>query len=225
MSASPAKRLIRLAAGLLLTAVAIVMALRAGVGLSPWEVFHQGLSRTFGITFGTASILVGIVAIVVAVLLGEAFGLGTLCNIFVVGWMVDLINFFGWIPVCHGLWTGLGMLLGSVAVMALGTCLYMSTGFGSGPRDALMVVLVRRLPLSVGWIRALLEGSALVIGFLLGGEVGIGTVVAVVGIGFAVQWTFTLFRFDPAAVPQQTLAQTLAEWRGLLHSSKGGSSR
>ena len=132
------RRLGLLLSGLAVSAVGIVLMLQANIGLEPWSVLQQGMSKTFGITYGAAASIVGAAVIALAFFCGESFGLGTLANIFICPVMIDLLLYLNWIPLFTGLWSGLAALLAGMELLALGTWLYMKSALGSGPRDAIM---------------------------------------------------------------------------------------
>ena len=203
--------------GLLVSAVGITMMLQANVGLEPWSVLQNGMSIFFGITYGTAAMIVGAAVIAVAILCGESFGIGTLANIFVCPLFIDGLLYLGWIPQMQGLWSGLLMLLGGMELLAIGTWMYMKSALGSGPRDALMVVLARKTGRSVGFCRAVVELIAIFVGWRLGGQVGIGTIVTGVGVGTLFNLNFALLRFRAADLHQENLPETLRRIR-----SRGG---
>ncbi len=204
------KRLCSLVLGLFLYAFGVVLCIQANIGYAPWEVLHVGLSYRLGISIGTASIGIGLIICLIVFLLGEKLGLGTLLNILIIGLFIDIIFAVNIIPIMHNLWLGILMLIGGLFTIALGSYLYIASAFGAGPRDSLMTFLKRRFMWPVGVCRSLVEGTALFIGYLLGGQVGIGTLIAVVGIGFCVQIVFGILRFNPADVKHETLSDT---WR------------
>lgn len=138
------RRLLLLAGGLMVSAIGVVLMLQANVGLEAWSVLQNGMSIFFGITYGTAAMIVGAAVIAIAVLCGESFGIGTLGNIFFCPVCIDLLLYLDWIPQMQGLFSGLLMLLAGMELLAIGTWLYMKSALGSGPRDALMVVLARK---------------------------------------------------------------------------------
>lgn len=207
------RRFAVLALGLLVSAVGIVMMLQANVGLEPWSVLQQGLAESVHITYGTASMIVGAAAIGVAVLFGESFGFGTIINIVLCAIFIDGLLALGWIPAMHGLWSGILMLLGGLELLALGTYLYMQSALGSGPRDALMVALARKTGRSVGLCRASVEVIVILSGWLLGGQVGIGTVIAALGLGSLFNVNFHLLHFRAAELHQENVAETLRNLR------------
>ena len=212
-------RFLRLIWGLFLYAVGIVLIINANLGVSPWDVFHQGLSSLLGITFGIASIVTGIAIVAVIAVMKEAVGFGTLMNMIMVGVFVDMLMLGRMIPETHNFAAGLLMTIAGLLVIALGSFFYMGAGYGAGPRDSLMVVLTRRTGRQVGLCRAGVEGAALACGWLLGGHVGIGTVISAFGIGFAIQIVFTLLRFDVQAIRQETFAETCARLKSFRRLS------
>jgi len=210
------KRFARLIWGLMLCSVGIYMAIQANIGLAPWDAFSMGLSYATGITYGDASILSGLVIIGIDLILREKIGFGTILNTILIGKMVDLLEYVNLIPLLENFWWGLGLLLLGQSIMCVGAHYYISAAMGCGPRDSLMVALgkrVKRFP--VGLIRILIEGTALLCGWLMGAKVGLGTLIAAVGVGFILEIVFRLFRFDVKAVRHEGLLDTLRNW-GLL---------
>lgn len=207
------RRMAWLVAGLAVSALGITLMLQANVGLEPWSVLQQGLSETLGITYGTASMIVGAVAIGAAMLCGESFGFGTVINIILCAVFIDGLLWLGWIPQMTSLLPGVGMLLIGLELLALGTWMYMKSALGAGPRDALMVALARRTGRSVGLCRATVEIFVIVAGFLLGGQVGIGTVISALGLGSLFNINFHLLHFRAAELHQENIAETLRNLR------------
>ena len=187
--------------------------LQANIGLEPWSVLQQGMSKTFGITYGTAASLVGAAVIAIAFFCGESFGIGTLANIFVCPLFIDALLYLNWIPLFEGLAAGLAALLAGMELLALGTWMYMKSALGSGPRDALMVVLARKTHRSVGVCRAAVEVVIVLIGWRLGGQVGIGTVISAVGVGSLFNLNFALLHVAPAGLHQENLPETIRRLR------------
>ena len=202
-------RLFWLVAGVAVSALGITMMLQANIGLEPWSVLQQGLAQTVGITYGTASMIVGAAAIGTAVLCGESFGIGTVVDIVLCAACVDGLLWLDWIPQMHSLLPGVLMLLGGMELLALGTWMYMKSALGAGPRDALMVALAHKTGRSVGLCRASVEIVVIIIGFLLGGQVGIGTVICAVGLGSLFNINFHLLHFRAAELHQENVAETL----------------
>ncbi|HEX5502119.1 MAG TPA: membrane protein [Thermomicrobiales bacterium] len=190
-----------LVAGLFCFALGLVLTLKAALGLGPWDVFHWGLKRHTGLTFGQANIIVSLVVLLVAWALGQRPRVGTVLNMLLVGTFVDLIVRSGVIPsVEHHAWPlRLAVDLAGVAVVGLGTAFYIKGDLGAGPRDGLMLVLTRRSGRPIALVRGSIELSVLVVGFFLGGTAGPGTLVFALGIGPAVAGAFKLFRINTQA--------------------------
>jgi len=201
-------RLIRLIFGLFLYALGIVVTLKAQVGYAPWDVLHVGLAKTTGLTIGLASILVGILVVAVAFFLGEKLGIGTILNMILIGVFLDIILQLNVIPAMDKFIWGVIMLIVGLFIISLATYFYIGSGLGAGPRDSLMVALARRTKLSIGFCRGTIEVIAVVVGWKLGGMAGIGTVIAALAIGFCIQITFRVLKFDAKEVDHQTLTGT-----------------
>jgi uncharacterized membrane protein YczE len=179
-------------------ALGTVMTLRANIGLSPWDVLADGIQSHTPLTFGVAVIAIGAVLVAGTWLGGVRPGIGTIANMIGIGLFADLL-----------LATGIGRevmneslalrvpldLLG-IATIGLGSALYIGAELGTGPRDSLMVMLSRRAKLRIGVARAIIEGTALVAGIVLGGTAGVGTALFALGIGPLVDLAFRLFGME-----------------------------
>ena len=201
-------RILNMVFGLFLYALGIVLMINASIGYAPWEVFHVGLANTVGLSIGVTSILAGIVIFVIVTTAGEKLGLGTVASMILTGLFIDLIFFVSVIPVAKTLVSGIIVLVAGLFIVALGSYFYMKSALGVGPRDNLMVVLARKTRLPVGLCRSAIEVFVTAIGWLLGGMVGIGTIIAGITVGFCVQLVFKLLRFDVTKVKHETLRDT-----------------
>lgn len=190
------KRLPSLFFGLFLFGVGIVTNLQSNLGMIPWGVLHVGIAETTSLTIGQISQLVGLVVVIMSWRLGFAPGLGTLANMFFVGFFVDLIIGWNIIPMQSELAGQLGLLFLSVVIFGAASLFYLRVQLGAGPRDSLMIGLVKKLDKPVVYIRGAIEVTVFVLGYLMGGPVGIGTVVTALTIGFSVQFFFKLGRFS-----------------------------
>ena len=208
-------RIIRLFWGLFLYSVGIVLTIHANIGLSPWDVFHQGVAKQLGITMGITNILVSAIIITVSALFRERIGFGTVCNMISIGIFIDILMLGGFIPVMSSFLPGVVMLIAGLFTIALATYFYVGAGYGAGPRDSLMIMLTKRTGRPVGLCRSVVEGSVLAIGWLLGGKAGIGTVISAFGMGFAIQAVFTPLRFNVREVKHESLPETIRRWRGI----------
>lgn len=185
-----ARRLPRLFGGLVLGGIGISLMVNADLGLGPWDVLHQGVNIHTGIPIGAANILIGALLMVLWIPLRERPGIGTFANMIMIGLTIDVVRI--WLPEPSVMWQQLVFLGLGTFLFGPGTGLYLSAGLGPGPRDGLMTAIARRGP-SVRRVRTLIELSALVFGFLLGGSVGLGTILFAFTIGPNVQ--FFLERF------------------------------
>ena len=175
------RRLTQLLAGLVLYGVSLAMLVRAGLGLDPWDVFHVGVAGRTGLSIGQVVIVVSFAVLILWIPIRQWPGLGTIVNAIVIGLATDL--FLSLLDAPHALAWRIVMMAGGVAANGLATSLYIGAQLGPGPRDGLMTGLVRRTGRSVRVVRTALELAVLTIGWLLGGTVGIGTVVYALSIG------------------------------------------
>ncbi|QEN06739.1 hypothetical protein EXM22_01555 [Oceanispirochaeta crateris] len=205
------QRFCKLIFGLFLYALGIVLTIKANIGYGPWEVFHVGLGNTVGISIGNASILVGLALVVITLLMGEKVGFGTILNMILIGVFLDLILMSNLIGIVDHFYWGILVLVLGLYTISLGSFFYIDSGFGAGPRDGLMVALKRKFTLPIGVIRSIIELTATTIGWFLGGMVGVGTLISVVMIGFCVQSTFGILKFDPTKVTHSTLNESYQE--------------
>lgn len=194
------QRVIRLFIGLFLYAVGIVLTINANLGLSPWDVFHQGISHLNGVTMGQASIAVGIILVILDAVLGERLGWGTLCNMLFIGLFMDLIMLNHFIPTVKGIIPGVVMMFLGMVVIGVASYFYIGAELGSGPRDGLMIALTKKTHKSVRFVRNTIELSALFVGYLLGGFVGIGTLIMALSLGYIIQFMFKVFKFDVGGI-------------------------
>lgn len=179
------RRLPRLVLGLVIFGLGISLLVRGELGLGPWDVLHQGLSDRTGFGIGTVTILVGVALLFLWVPLRQRLGLGTVLNAILIGVVVDLALVV--IPEVDSLALHWVLMPAGVLGMAIGSGFYIGAGLGPGPRDGLMTGIAGRTEWSVRSVRTGIELSVLVVGFLLGGTVGIGTVVQALTIGPLVQ--------------------------------------
>lgn len=191
-----AKNIFRLMFGIALFSIGIVCTINANLGIAPWDTFHQGINLHSNLTFGQASIVVGLILLIINYILREHIGLGTILNIFFIGIIIDILFKYEIIPVMDTFISGFIMIIIGMIIISFGSYYYIGAGFGAGPRDGLMVGLVKKTNLPIGLIRAIIEVSVLVIGYSLGGKVGIGTLILAIGIGPIVQIIFKTVKFD-----------------------------
>lgn len=185
------RRLGQLYLGLVLYGVSAAMQVQAGLGLDPWDVLHQGIALRLDRQIGTVSIAVGALVLLLWIPLRQRPGLGTVSNVLVVGLAMNAT--LAVLPVQHGTAARSAMLAGAVLLCGLATGMYISAGFGPGPRDGLMTGIARRAGISIRLSRTIVELTVLLTGWLLGGTVGVGTVLFAVAIGPLAQLFLRLF--------------------------------
>ena len=194
-------RLAWLVAGLFLCSCGIVCFLESELGLPPWDVLHQGVAVQLGVSFGAANLVVSVAVLALVWRLGATIGLGTLLNAVLIGSFVIVLTALGSVDALsdESLAVRIGLLVLALGCFGVGSAFYICASLGAGPRDSLMLVTSHRLGVRLGAARTSLEVAALVVGFLLGGSVGIGTLVFAVGIGPVVELSFWLLGRTPLA--------------------------
>ena len=207
------KRLVMLSVGLLIAAYGICMTVNSQLGISPWDVFAQGLAFKLSAvtggtyTLGTLTKWIGWVVLVIAVLLKEKIGFGTIYDILIVGNFINFYTNHNLVPMPETfLWKFL-LLIGGFVIWSYGVYLYLAAELGAGPRDSLMAALSKRgLPVNIA--KNAIEAVVFVIGWIFGGTVGIGTVIAVFIMGYLLKFWFALFKFDLAKAENESLMDT-----------------
>jgi uncharacterized membrane protein YczE len=205
------QRLFKVVVGLFLFALGIVFTINASLGVSPWDVFHQGVSRTVGITIGQANIIMGFLIILLDIYLGQAIGWATIMNMLLIGTFIDILMLNNLVPVAQSPAIGLIMIVTGVAIQAIGFSVYISQGIGAGPRDGLMVVLTKRTGKSVRFIKSAIEASVVTIGIIVGGSFGIGTIIMAFFGGIIFQRLFKLINFRVEKVEHRFIQDDLKE--------------
>jgi uncharacterized membrane protein YczE len=185
------RRLLQLALGLFLFGFSTALMLRAGLGLNPWDIFHQGLADRLGWSIGSVIVAVGALVLLLWIPLRERPGVGTIANMLFVGlaanWSLSIL------PEAHGLPLQIAFLVGGIVLQGVAAGTYIGAGLGPGPRDGLMTGLVSRTGWSIRVVRTGIEVLVVAVGWLLGGTVGIGTLLYAAAIGPLVQIFLPLF--------------------------------
>ena len=194
---------------LFLNGFGIYLTIQANIGAAPWDVLNLGISKSLGILYGNASIAVSVTILIIDILLREPIGLSMFIDAFVVGKSVDFFNWLHPVAPCQSLGTAIPVLLAGLIVIAYTQYGYMVASLGCGPRDSLLVGLAKRLKrLPIGLVGILLQGTATFIGWLLGGPVGIGTILCAACAGPIMQLAFQSVRFDATHIRHQNLGES-----------------
>ena len=194
------------AVSLFVNGFGLYLTIRANIGAAPWDVLNLGIAKTFGILYGTASISVSLTILLIDILMKEPVGIAMFIDAIVVGKAVDFFNWLDPIPPCKSLLTGIPLMIAGLFVLAYTQYTYMIASLGCGPRDTLMVGVakrVRRIPIGVVSIAIL--STATLVGWLLGGPVGIGTLICAFGAGPIMQLAFHTVHFDATTIHHQRL--------------------
>ena len=200
--------------GLILYAFGIIISIKANIGYAPWEVFHVGLANTIGLSIGITSIIVGIIIVIMVTAMNEKLGFGTISSMLLTGIFMDIILIIDFIPTADNKTFGAAMLIMGLFIISAGSYFYIKSAFGAGPRDNLMVVLARKTKIPVGICRCIIELLITFIGWLLGGMIGIGTLISVIAIGFCIQITFKALKFDVISVKHESIKDTFTALAG-----------
>lgn len=198
------------AVSLFINGFGIYLTIQANIGAGPWDVLNLGLSKTLGILYGTASIAVSLGILLIDIALGEPIGIAMFIDAVVVGKSVDFFNWIGAVPPCRSLWTGIPMMIVGLFILAYTQFTYMIASLGCGPRDTLLVGLAkraRRVP--IGLVSIVLLSTATLVGWLLGGPVGVGTLICAFGSGPVMQLAFATVRFDATGIRHQRLTESV----------------
>lgn len=193
------RRLIQLFLGLALYGFSIGLMVRSGLGLDPWDVFHQGLSEHIPLSFGMIVNVVGAIVLLLWIPIRQRPGIGTVANVFLIGTFADLSLWL--VPDAASVWIAAAMLSTGIFLNGVATGAYIGAGLGPGPRDGLMTGLVKRTGGSVRVIRTSIELVVLAAGWLLGGTVGVGTVAYALAIGPMVHRMLPMFTIEDQKAP------------------------
>ena len=195
------KQWLRIILGLSIFSFGVHLTIFANIGLAPWDCLSMGISYHTPLNYGTATVTLSILLVCIDLLLRERIGFGTVFDALLVGFIVQAFNDLNPLPLNSGVLTGIPIMLVGFVFMAIGQWLYMSGAQCCGPRDALLVGLGKRLPkLPIGVVEVLLWALVVFVGWLLGGPVGIGTLISVVGAGLVMQAVLSIVRFEPRSV-------------------------
>lgn len=189
-------KIIKIIFGLFIFAIGVVMTINANLGLSPWDVFHEGLSKTVAITMGMAIIFSGFVVVLIDIAFGQNIGWATLTDMVLTGTFVDILMLNNIIPTFIDVVPRFIMLLLGLLIEGIGVWIYLSVGLGAGPKDGLMVALTKKTGKSVRVVKSFIEVSATTTGYILGGTIGIGTLIMAVMGGQIWQIVFNILNFD-----------------------------
>lgn len=198
------------AVSLFVNGFGVYLTIQANIGAGPWDVLNLGLSKSLGILYGTGSIAVSFTILIIDILLKEPIGIAMFIDAIVVGKAVDFFNWINIVPARGSLWTGIPVMITGLFIMAYTQFTYMASALGCGPRDTLLVGLAKRAGrIPIGAVSIALLSLATLTGWLLGGPVGIGTLICAFCTGPIMQLAFRTVNFDATAVKHQRLIDSL----------------
>ena len=199
---------LQIVAGLFVFAFGVHLTIFANIGLAPWDCLGMGISYHTPLNYGLSMTAMSIVILVIDLLLKEKIGYGTIIDAVLTGNFVQLFNDLNPFPENHNLWLGIALMLVGFVFMALGMLVYMKAAQCCGPRDSLLVGVGKRLPkIPIGIVEILQWAVVLVIGWLLGGPVGIGTLISTVGAGAVMQLVYHILHFEPRKVRHRSVIE------------------
>ena len=203
------KEILKSAFGLFIFAVGVYLTIQANIGLAPWDCLSMGVSAHVGYSYGIVHTVISILILLVDILLKEKIGYGTILDALLVGNYVDLIDHVITLPAFSSIPLRCIMVMVGLFIMGYGQYFYMGAAQGCGPRDSLLIALGKRFPKTpIGVVQTVMVGIALLIGWLLGGPVGIGTVISVFGMGTALQIVCKIMHFEPRDVVHKNVLET-----------------
>ncbi|MBQ1553631.1 MAG: hypothetical protein IIZ66_08795 [Clostridia bacterium] len=192
---------LQIAAGLVVFAFGVHLTIYANIGLAPWDCLGMGIAKHTPLNYGLSMTVMAVVILAVDLLLKERIGFGTVIDALLTGNLVQMFNDLNPLPENHNTWIGVAVMPVGFVFMALGMLVYMKAAQCCGPRDSLLVALGKRMPrVPIGIVEVILWAVVLLSGWLLGGPVGIGTLISTFGCGLVTQLVYSLLRFEPRSI-------------------------
>ena len=206
---------IRIVAGLLVFSFGVHLTIFANIGLAPWDCLGMGIAKHTPLNYGVAMTLIAVTILLIDIALRERVGFGTVIDALLTGNFVQAFNSLNPLALNKSVWTGIPIMLIGFVFMALGMWIYMAAQQCCGPRDSLLVGIGKRMPkVPIGIVEVLLWAVVLLIGFLLGGPVGIGTLISTLGAGLVMQAVYSLVRFEPRKLVHRDIFAVMKELHG-----------
>ena len=203
------KEILKSALGLFIFSIGVYLTIQANIGLAPWDCLSMGVSARVGYSYGIVHTAISIIILIIDILLKEKIGYGTILDALLVGNYVDWIGYLKLVPVSDNVAVSCAMVIIGLLIMGYGQYFYMAAAQGCGPRDSLLIALGKRFPRTpIGVVQTFMVGIALLIGWLLGGPVGIGTIISVFGMGTALQIVCKILLFEPRDVVHKNVFET-----------------
>lgn len=202
---------LRIVLGLLVFSFGVHMTIYANIGLAPWDCLGMGVAKHTPFNYGVSMTLIAVTVLLIDLALKEKIGFGTVIDALLTGNFVQLFNSLNPLKENNSLWLGIVIMVGGFVFMAVGMWIYMGAEQCCGPRDALLVGLGKRMPkVPIGIVEVLLWAVVLLAGYLLGGSVGIGTLISTFGAGLVMQLVYTIIKFEPRELKHKSIVEVSA---------------
>lgn len=206
----PIISLLRILTGLAIYSFGVYLTIHANIGLAPWDCLAVGISSHTPLNYGSAMAAVSLAAILIQLLLHERIGIATVLDTVITGNLTQLLCDISPYPENHSLWLGIVYMMFGFLIIALGMYVYMSAECGCGPKDGLLIAIGKRLPIiPIGIVEILLWAVVTLIGWLMGGTVGIGTVISIFGAGAVMHLFYSAIHFEPRELRHKSVIETI----------------
>ena len=203
---------VRIVFGLFVFSFGVHLTIYANIGLAPWDCLGMGISYHTPLNYGLSMTVMAVIILIIDILLGERIGYGTIIDALLTGNFIQMFNSLNPIPENDNLWLGIAIMIFGLAFMAIGMLIYMKGAQGCGPRDALLIGLGKRMSkIPIGIVEILLWSVVLLVGWLLGGPVGVGTLISTFGAGIVMQLIYNALHFEPRKIVHRDIFEVTRE--------------
>ena len=203
------RKVIRIVIGLFISSIGLVFTFKSNIGAAPWEVLSLGVANIAKVSVGKITVIISAVVLFIDFLLGQKVGLGSLLDMFLIGTYIDILLDLNIISNPNSTLESIIYIFLAMVFMGIGSYFYMSAEMGSGPRDSFVVGLVQKTGRSFGLIRSMVEIAIVIVGYLLGAKVGIGTIILSLFTGIVIEKIFELFKFDVSKLDHKSLVDEI----------------
>ena len=207
----PISSLFRIIFGLVIYSFGVYLTIYANIGLAPWDCLGMGITKHTPLNYGSSMVLIGVCAIVIQLILRERIGFATLFDALITGRLIQFFIDISPYPENHSLWLGIVFMLFGFLFIALGMYVYMKAEQGCGPKDGLLIAIGKRMPkIPIGVVEIMLWAVVTLFGWMLGGTVGIGTLISVLGAGAVMHLFYTVIHFEPRKLRHRSIKDTFS---------------
>ena len=207
----PICSLFRVLFGLVIYSFGVYLTIYANIGLAPWDCLGMGIAKHTPLNYGSSMVLISVTAVLIQLVLSENIGFATILDAVITGNLTQLLNDYSPYPENHSIWLGIVLMLFGFLFISLGMYLYMSAEQGCGPKDGLLIAIGKRMPkIPIGVVEMFLWAVVTLIGWMLGGTVGIGTVISTFGAGAVMHLFYTVIHFEPRKLRHRSIKDTFS---------------